>query len=777
LATSNKDFRIKNGLIVDGDYATVNGNDVLTTASSINDLNDVVITDPSTGQVIKWNGTAWVNDTDDTGEGGAGNSFTTVSANGTSLVADSSTDTLTITPGKGMSIVGDETSDTVTFSVDYAEKTYYLVRNNTGSTIPKGTLVSASGAEPSGRIDIAPHETTGLQDSELRVMGMVTENISNGVNGNVISFGTLTGIDTRGDTTSSIAVGDETWAEGDILYAHPTVAGKLTNVRPQHDLAVAFITVRHASTGQIAIRIVPGNNHLEWLHDVAIDGTPADNEVLAYSSENGVWINQTATETGLVAEGDARLTDSRTPTAHATSHGSSGTDPIEINQSQVANLTTDLGSKLALAGGTMTGKITLDGDPTQALHAVTKQYVDNVEAGIIARPQVRAATTANLPANYSNGTLGVGSTLTSTSNGAFPLIDNVALTTVNGARGILVKNQTNAAHNGRYNLTTQGDSETPWVLTRCGLCDEADEIPGSYIFVTDGDINSGTGWVQNVADPATFTVGTDNISVFQFSSSGTTVAGTNITIDGGQISVVDDPTFAGTVTGPRFRLTSTSEFDVFEDDHAFQVGPSNGEYLIIDSNDISTFQGGVGLAPELYINRYGGDVEIGNSLSQIILEGATSASKMFTTNDGITNARAKPALITSGYNSISGGPQQDSRLIMSATSTANTPLTGTCTISIASPAVITRTSHGHANGSFVYFTTTGALPTGLAINTGYYVVNAATNTFQVSATLGGTAINTSGTQSGTHTVLRETAPRRRPDGTALVVGDIWLGFV
>ena len=303
MATNNKDFKIKNGLVVDGATATVGGNNVLTSASSVNDLSDVTVTDPTSGQVLKWNGSAWVNDTDATAEGGGGNTFETISANGTSIVADSSTDTLTITPGSGMSIVGNATSDTVTFSVDYAEKNYYLVRNNTGSTIPKGTLVSASGAEPSGRIDVAPHSTTGTQDSELRVMGMATANISNGVNGEVISFGTLVGIDTRGDTASAIAVGDETWAEGDILYAHPTVAGKLTNVRPQHDLAVAFITVRHASTGQIAVRIIPGNNHLEWLHDVNIDGTPADNELLAYNSENGTWINQTASEAGLSVVG------------------------------------------------------------------------------------------------------------------------------------------------------------------------------------------------------------------------------------------------------------------------------------------------------------------------------------------------------------------------------------------------------------------------------------------------------------------------------------------
>src|SRR6185312_3953121 len=47
--------------------------------------------------------------------------------------------------------------------------------------------------------------------------------------------------------------------------------------------------------------------------------------------------------------------------------------------------------------------------------------------------------------------------------------------------------------------------------------------------------------------------------------------------------------------------------------------------------------------------------------------------------------------------------------------------------------------------------TTGSLPTGLATATKYYVKNVSGNTFNLSATPFGTAINTSGTQSGTHT--------------------------
>lgn len=77
----------------------------------------------------------------------------------------------------------------------------------------------------------------------------------------------------------------------------------------------------------------------------------------------------------------------------------------------------------------------------------------------------------------------------------------------------------------------------------------------------------------------------------------------------------------------------------------------------------------------------------------------------------------------------------------------------TCTMTIATPAVVTCVAHGFVNGDDITFQTTGALPTGLAQNTVYYVVNKTDDTFQVSLTVGGAAINTSGTQSGVHSVL------------------------
>lgn len=90
----------------------------------------------------------------------------------------------------------------------------------------------------------------------------------------------------------------------------------------------------------------------------------------------------------------------------------------------------------------------------------------------------------------------------------------------------------------------------------------------------------------------------------------------------------------------------------------------------------------------------------------------------------------------------------------------------TCTISIASPAVITQTN-SYVAGQRIFFRTTGALPTGLSANQVYYVsaTGLSTSSFQVSATQGGASINTSGTQSGSHTCGKLKS--------AEVVGPLW----
>jgi hypothetical protein len=230
----------------------------------------------------------------------------------------------------------------------------------------------------------------------------------------------------------------------------------------------------------------------------------------------------------------------------------SGTATIRNSTVAVTNNAT-VGGTLGVTGTTTLGDLTIGSNktismgsnkitnvdaPSASTDAANKQYVDEVAQGLKAAPAAEVATTANLPATYDNGTAGVGATLTATSNGAFPAIDGVTVaTTTMGLNGVLVKNQTNPAHNGRYNLTQVGNGSTPWILTRCSVCDQASEIPGSYVFIKGGSTQANTGWVAFVANPSTFTVGTDNITFFQFSGAGTFTAGTGLTLTGTQFSV------------------------------------------------------------------------------------------------------------------------------------------------------------------------------------------------------------------------------------------------
>lgn len=109
---SNSDFLAKANAagVVGGGGGSVN----------LDSLTDVIITSPSNGQVLKYNGTSWVNGTDSTSSGGSGsasNSFETITVSGQSnVVADSSTDTLTLVAGTGLTITTDPSTDTITFT-------------------------------------------------------------------------------------------------------------------------------------------------------------------------------------------------------------------------------------------------------------------------------------------------------------------------------------------------------------------------------------------------------------------------------------------------------------------------------------------------------------------------------------------------------------------------------------------------------------------------------------------------------------------------------------
>jgi hypothetical protein len=94
----------------------------------------------------------------------------------------------------------------------------------------------------------------------------------------------------------------------------------------------------------------------------------------------------------------------------------------------------------------------------------------------------------------------------------------------------------------------------------------------------------------------------------------------------------------------------------------------------------------------------------------------------------------------------------------------------TVTMTIASPAVVSWTAHGLSAGDAVVFNTSGALPTGVTAGTTYYVLSAGltANAFEFSTTVGGTAANTSGSQSGTHNAFGVNGVRYFADTNSVI---------
>jgi hypothetical protein len=163
---------------------------------------------------------------------------------------------------------------------------------------------------------------------------------------------------------------------------------------------------------------------------------------------------------------------------------------------------------LALAGGTLTGALTLAAGPTNDMHAATKQYVDSVAEGLSVRAACRAATTASITLS------------------GLQTIDGVVLAA--GDR-VLVKDQASASQNGIYAVASGAWSRAT------DADDSADVTSGMFTFVEEGTANSNAGYVLATANP--ITLGTTALTFSKFSSAGDTAAGAGLTKSGNTLAV------------------------------------------------------------------------------------------------------------------------------------------------------------------------------------------------------------------------------------------------
>jgi hypothetical protein len=158
------------------------------------------------------------------------------------------------------------------------------VKNMTGATLTKGTVVYISGAN--GNKPLVSKAIATTDALSARTFGLLQSNISNNGLGYCVIIGDLSGLDTSAFT------------EGDQLYLSGVTAGTYTRTRtlaPTHLVYVGKITRSHPTQGQIEVGIQNGYE-LSEIHDVALS-SEANNQALVYESSTDLWKNKTIDKT------------------------------------------------------------------------------------------------------------------------------------------------------------------------------------------------------------------------------------------------------------------------------------------------------------------------------------------------------------------------------------------------------------------------------------------------------------------------------------------------
>ncbi len=184
------------------------------------------------------------------------------------------------------------------------QEQFWYVKNQTGSTITKGTAVRAAGTlGASGRILAAPMIADGSVPARF-LLGIAAENIVDGGEGYVTTFGKIRQLNTSAFT------------EGSVLWCNPAVAGGLTATEPSAPnlkLAVAFVVRSDSTSGVLAVRSEIGTRVAD-ASDVQVTSV-ADNDLLQYNTTTSRWENVAGTTTNIGEGTNLYYTDARSRAA------------------------------------------------------------------------------------------------------------------------------------------------------------------------------------------------------------------------------------------------------------------------------------------------------------------------------------------------------------------------------------------------------------------------------------------------------------------------------
>lgn len=175
-------------------------------------------------------------------------------------------------------------NDNVTLQIGQEQ----IIQVHAGEQISDGDIVYATGAHE-GNLIVAAKFRANNTIEERYILGCATETIDSDANGMVTTFGMVRSIDTTGSLVG------ETWNDGDLLYASPATAGKLTNVEPTAPnqlVPIAFVVSADTAIngGSMFVRAGSAGLHLWEIHDVYINAQ-SDGQYLVWDSDNSRWTN------------------------------------------------------------------------------------------------------------------------------------------------------------------------------------------------------------------------------------------------------------------------------------------------------------------------------------------------------------------------------------------------------------------------------------------------------------------------------------------------------